>query len=118
LRQRRERWDRAADPQFGHASAPDQLLGLREKFDFADTAASEFHVVARDRDLAAAAMRVDLALDRMNILDRGEIETAPPEIGPQLGQEGAARLAVAGDRRRLDQRRALPVLSRAFVIGQ
>ncbi len=65
--------------QFGHASAPDQLLRLGEELDLANAAAPELDVVSRDSDAAAAAMGVDLALDRMDVLDRREIEMLAPQ---------------------------------------
>ena len=55
------------DPQLGHPAAPDQLLGLGEEFDLADAAAAGLDVVPLDRDSSAALMRVDLALDRMDV---------------------------------------------------
>ena len=67
-----------ADPQLGQPPAPDQLLGLGEEFDLADAATADLDVVAFDRDPAAAAMGVDLALDRMDVLDRREIEVPAP----------------------------------------
>ena len=33
-------------------------------------------------------MRVDLPLDRMNVLDRPEVEVLAPDEGLQFGQEG------------------------------
>ena len=60
------------------AAAPDQLLGLGEEFDFADAAAAKLDIVPVDGDFAAAAMRRDLPLDRMNIFDGGEIEMLAP----------------------------------------
>src|SRR5262249_39409496 len=80
--------------------------------------AAELDVVAGDGDAPAAAMRVDLALDRMDILDRGEIEILAPKERPQLAEEGERRVAIAGDRPRLDESGALPVLSGALVIGE
>ncbi len=107
---------RAAAAQFGLPAAPDQLLGLGEEFDLADAAPAQLDVVASHRDLAAAAMGVDLALDRMNVLDGGEIQRLAPDIGLQAGQELAAGRDVAGHRPGLDHRRPLPVLAEAFVI--
>ena len=100
------------------AAAGDQLLGLDEELDLADAAAAELDVVAGDGDLLVAAMIVDLALDRMDVGDRGEVEVFPPDIGRQLGEEGLAGRDVAGDRARLDQRGALPVLAEALVVLQ
>src|SRR5258708_40355869 len=64
-----ERRASRAHPQLAHPAAPDQLLGLREKLDFTDAAATGFDVMAFDGDSSAAAVGVDLALDRMDILD-------------------------------------------------
>jgi hypothetical protein len=110
--------DSAAQAQRRDAAAPNQLLRLREEFDLADAAAAELDVVPGNRDLAAAAMGVDLALDRVNVLNRGEVEMPPPQVRAELGQKGAARIAVTGHRPRLDQRRPLPILPRAFVVTE
>ncbi len=59
-------------------AAEDQLLGLHEKFDFANAAASQFHVMTGDRDLGMSPDRVDLALHRGNVRDRGIIEILSP----------------------------------------
>src|SRR5437868_15413230 len=91
------------DAQLRQAAAPDELLGLREELDLADAAAAELDVVAGDGDAAAAAMRVDLALDRVDVLDRREIEMLAPQERPQLAQEGGSGGAVAGHRARLDE---------------
>ncbi len=117
---RNQRADRIAGfrlPQPGIAPAPDQLLGLGEEFDFADPAAAELDVVPAHGDLAVTLHGVDLALDRVNVLDGGEVEMAPPDERPQMLQEVGARIRIAGDRARLDHRRALPILPHALVIG-
>ncbi len=106
-----------AHPQPGHSPAPYQLLGLSEEFDLADAAAAGLDVVAFDRDPAAAAMGVDLPLDRVDVLDCREIEVLAPDKGPQLAQEPPSGNAVAGDRAGLDQRRPLPVLADALIIS-
>ena len=100
----------------GIAAAQDQLLGLGEELDLADAAAAELDVVARDLDGAAAAMGVDLALDRMDVVDGREVEMLAPDVGRQVGQEGLADGEVAGDGVRLDHGRALPVLADALVV--
>jgi len=94
----------------------DQLLRLDEEFDLADAAAAELHVMAVDGDDAMAAHRMDLALHRMDVVDRREIEILAPDIGRQHLEEALTRLRIARDRARLDEGRALPVLPAAFVI--
>ena len=79
------------DAQRAQPAAPDQLLGLGEELDLADAAAAELDVVALDRDLAAALVRLDLALDRMDVLDRREIEVLAPDKRLQLGEETPRR---------------------------
>ena len=81
-RKRFERGKRGGGAQARIAPAQDQLLGLDEEFDLADAAAPELDVVAGDGDLAEwPSMGMDLPLDRMDVLDRGEIEIAPPDKG-------------------------------------
>ena len=116
--QRAQRRAGRADPQRPHPAAPDQLLRLGEELDLADAAAAGLDVVPLDRDLAAALVRLDLPLDRMDVLDRREIEVPAPDKGLQLGEELPRRDQVAGHRPGLYQRRALPVLPDGLVIGQ
>ena len=103
-------------PKRGHATTGDQLLGLNEELDLADAAAPELDVVALDRDLAETAMAVDLALDRMNVGDRGVIEIFAEDEGGHIGDEASACLKIAGHRTRLDIGRSLPVLAATLVI--
>src|SRR5579872_5553827 len=111
--QRVERRDGLALAQFGLSAAPNQLLRLREEFDFANATASELDVVTGDGDRRAAAIGVNLPLDRMDVLDRGEVEVFAPQKRRQCGEEFAAGVAIAGHRPRADQRRALPILAGA-----
>ncbi len=106
-----------AQAQIGIAAAPDQLLGLREELDLADAAAPDLDVVAADRDLAMTFDGMDLPLDRVDILDGGEIEMLAPDERAQVPEEFVARRHVAGDDPRLDHRRALPVLPHSLVVG-
>ena len=115
--QRIQGGDGSAIAQFRDAAAPDQLLRLAEKLDLADAAAAQLYVVAVDRDSRAAAMGVDLALDRMHVLNRREIQILAPDIGAQMMQESLACFYIAGHRARLYHGGALPVLADAFVIG-
>src|SRR3546814_15213970 len=73
---------------------------------------------ARHRDAAAAAVRVDLALDRMDVADRLEIQAAAPDEGPEMGEESCAGVDVPGHRARLQHGRAFPVLAHALEIGR
>ena len=57
-----ERGERRPHPQLRMAAAGDQLLGLREKLDLTDAAATDLDVVAFDRDLALAAIGLHLPL--------------------------------------------------------
>ena len=98
FRQRRQHVERAPAAQFRLAAAGDELLGLDEELDLADAAAAELDVVAGDRHHGVAAMVVDLALDRMDVGDGGEIEVLAPDVGGESGEEGVAGLPVAGDR--------------------
>ena len=107
-----------AAAQLRKAAAGDQLLGLDEELDLADAAAAELDVVALDRDLAMALVRMDLALDRMDVGDRRVVHVFAPDIGLQLLEERLARRDVAGHRPRLDHRGALPVLAAALVVVQ
>ncbi len=100
------------------APAGDQLLGLREEFDLANAAAAELDVVAFDRDLAVAAIGVDLPLHGVHVGDRGEVEIFAPHEGRQFVEDRLARRDVAGAGARLDHGGALPVLPDALVIGQ
>ena len=103
--------------QFRLAAAPDELLGLDEELDLADSPAAELDVVPGQRDGAAAPVGVDLALDRVDVLDGGEIQVLAPDERRQPFEEGGPGLAVAGHRARLDHGGAFPVLTQAFIIG-
>ena len=98
------------------AAAGDQLLGLREELDLANAAAAELDVVAFDRDVGVAAIGVDLALERLDVGDRREVEILPPDERRKLPQDVLAGPGVAGADARLDHRRALPVLPDAAVV--
>src|SRR4051794_28897052 len=74
--QRRQRLTLA---QLRMPPAGDELLGLYEEFDLADSAATELDVVAFDRDLVVPAIGVNLPLHRVNVGDRGEIEILAPD---------------------------------------
>src|SRR3954452_10860230 len=65
--------------QFRIATAKDQLLGLDEEFDFANTAATKLDIVAGNRKLFMPGMGVNLPLDRMNVLDGSIVEMPSPD---------------------------------------
>src|SRR5205814_1137636 len=79
----------AAQPQRRIASAENQLLGLDEKLDFADAASPQLHVVAEDFHGAAAAIGIDLAFDRMDVVDGREVQVLAPDVRRQLVEEGS-----------------------------
>ena len=72
--------------------------------------------MAFDRDLAVAAIGVDLPLHRVHVGDGGEIEIFAPDERREFLQERLAGRDVAGAGARLDHRGALPVLADAFVV--
>ena len=80
-----------ADAQLLQSPAPDQLLGLGEELDLPNPAAAGLDVVPFHRDFSAAAVRVDLALDRVDILDGREVEVLPPDERLQLAQKASTR---------------------------
>jgi hypothetical protein len=89
-----ERGERVGGPRAAQAriaAAVDQLLGLGEELDLADAAAAELDVVARQGDLGAALVGVDLALDGVDVLDRPKVQVLAPDEGGELAQEGLAR---------------------------
>ena len=108
--------DSPAQSQRHVAAAEDQLLGLGEELDLADAAATELNIVAEHLDRSATSMGIDLPLDRMNVVDRREVEMLAPDIGAEFGQERFADGAIAGDGMRLDHRGTFPVLADALVI--
>ena len=116
LRQGPQRRHRLAVAQLRVTAAGDELLGLDEEFDLADAAAAELDVVALDRDLAVAAIGLDLALHLVNIAERGEIEILAPDERREAREHLLAGGHVAGTGARLDHRRTFPVLAPALVI--
>ena len=108
---------RAAAAQRGVAAAGDELLGLHEELDLADAAAAELDIVALDRDLAVAAIGVDLLLHRVDVGDaRRSRDICARRRATARASKRSPASRVAGTGARLDQRRALPVLAAAFVI--
>ena len=100
------------------AAACDELLGLDEKFNFANAAAPELQIVPRDGDLPVPLRGMDLPLHRVNVGDGVIIEIFAPDVRSKRAQEGFSRFDVTGHGARLDHRRALPILAETFVIAE
>ncbi len=99
-------------------AAGDELLGLGEELDVADTAPPELDVVPFHRDGAVALEGMHAPLHGMDVGDGREVEIFPPDEGSELTQELLARLDIAGNDPRLDQGGPFPVLAEALVIGE
>ena len=95
-------------PQTAVLAAPDQLVGLGEEFDFADTAPAELEIVSVRLDAAAAVLRIDLSLDVVQFLNGGEVEVLPPYEACDVVEKGPGRGGVRPYRPRLDERGPLP----------
>src|SRR4029079_61965 len=108
--------DRASRPELRMPPTRDQLLGLHEEFDITNAAAPELDVMAFDRNRAVTLEYMHAPFHRMDVGDGGIVEIFPPDEGRELAQERLAELFVTRRRLGLDQRRALPILSEAFVI--
>src|SRR5690606_6115897 len=67
-------------------------------------------------DGRASVMRIDLALDGMDILDRREVEILAPHEGPKAVEEARARDTVSGHLTGAAHGGALPIPSDALVI--
>ena len=106
----------AATAQLRMPAAGDELLGLDEKLDLADAAASKLDIVTFHGDFAMAAIGVNLLLHGVNVGDCRVVEVLAPDERRELADEPLAGGNVAGARPRLDQSRALPVLAAALVI--
>src|SRR5206468_8366869 len=99
-------------------AAGNQLLGLGEKFDFADTTTPDLDVVTLDRDLALAAIGLHLPLHVVNVGKGCEVEMLAPDERRDLRHDSFARGKIARTGPRLDHRGALPGAPFALVIMQ
>ena len=127
--QQAQRAERRGAAQGRIAAAPHQLQRLGEEFDLANPPLAQLDVVPGDPRHRIACIRqsanprgrefmlVNPPLHGVDVGDRGEVQTAPPDEWPDRLQECRAQRQVAGHRARLDHRRALPVLPHAFVVG-
>ncbi len=84
-----ERRQRGLDAQLRMPAAGDELLGLHEELDLADAAAAELDVVPLDRDLVVPAIGMDLALHRVDVGDRGEVEILAPDERRELASNAS-----------------------------
>ncbi len=94
----------------------DQLLGLDKEFNFADATASELHIVTLDGNFTVTLVGMDLALDRMHILDGGKVEIFAPDERAEFLEERRAAFNVASHGAGLDKGCPLPVLAIGLVI--
>ena len=116
-RQGRQRVQRAAGAQARDGGRPGSAAGSgRRTRSRGCRRGPSFRSAPGAASRSSALQRVDLALDRMDVGDGGEVEVAPPDEGLQLGQEGLAAADVAGADAGLDERRPLPVLADALVV--
>ena len=113
-----ERLAGRADTQLLQPPAPDQLLRLGEKFDLPNPPAAGLDVVPFHRDAPAAPVRVDLALNRVDVLDGCKVEVFPPNERLQLAQKGSTGGTIAGDWTGLDQRSTFPILPDTLIVGE
>src|SRR5690606_39468126 len=73
--------------QLREPASGNQLLRLHKELDLSDAATSKLHIVAEHGYLAVPLVRMDLALDRMHIGNRGIVEILTPDIRLQFLQE-------------------------------
>src|SRR6202140_5820674 len=90
------------------ATAGYQLLGLREKLDFADAAAPDLDVVTLDRDLALPAKGLHLPLHVVDVGQCREIQMLAPDERRDVGEQRLAGVGIAGAWPRLDHGGAFP----------
>ncbi len=103
-------------PKFGVTTAGDQLLGLDEEFDLANTAPAQLDIVTGHCNTAMPPHCVDLPLHRVDILDRGIVQIFAPDERCEGFQKSGPGFHVPRRQARLDEGRSLPVLPPAFVI--
>ena len=79
---------------------------------------SELDVMAFDGDFGVTAHGMDLPLHRMNVGDRSIVEIFAPDEGREIVEKPLPEREVAGNRARLDEGGALPILTDRLVIGE
>src|SRR5690606_7926915 len=111
------RVDRRGHAQRRIASAVDELVDLREKFDLADAAAPALQVEARAERLPLREMVANAVAHRADFLELPEIEAAAPDERLDRGEEIFAERAVARRRPTTNERRLLPSERLGLIIG-
>ncbi len=111
-----ERGQRPAHAQPRILAGVHELMRLDEELDLPDAAAAELHVARARRGIAQR--HVDLALHRLEVGERPEVEVAAVDEGLELGEQRRAERAVARDHPRLEPRGALPRLPPALVVRE
>jgi len=91
----------------------DQLERLSDEFDFADAASAKLDV---RRHALAPHFLLDQLLHAAQRFDRGKVQVAAIDEGPQHLQQFATGLLVTADHARLDHRVALPVAPLILVV--
>ena len=105
-------------PQIGIAPARDQLPGLGEEFNLADTTLAQFDVMAFDRHCAVQAPVIaDCHPHVMRILNGCEIQMFAPHERHQRLQKPRACLQISRARPRFDIGGAFPGAAMRFVIA-
>ena len=86
-----QRIERRRRAQRRLAAAVDQLLDLGEEFGLADAAPAALQIIAGAERLALRIMVADAERDVADLLDRAEIERAPPDERADFVEEGLAQ---------------------------
>src|SRR5690606_29447342 len=103
--------------EIGIAAADDELTGLGKELDLANAAPAQLEVMAGNRERPPQPLVVaDPQPHVLSVLDRAVVKVAAPEEGSEALEEGLPRLDRAGAGPRLDEGRALPGATEAFVI--
>src|ERR1700745_295622 len=100
------------------APTRNELLGLREEFNFTDSTTPEFDIVAFNGNFAVPAIGVNLSLHRVDVRDRRKVEIFAPHEWRKLREDCLASRNITSAGARLDHGGALPILTCAFVVGR
>ncbi len=111
--QRLQGRQQAALAQGRLTAATDQLQRLGQEFDLADAAGAALDIV---QPVLARDLGGDRRLHLAQTVERGEIQVAAIDEGPQRLQPGLAGGDIAGHRARLDPGVALPVAAFALEV--